>query len=181
MQSANANPFSEDDFLAACGISKVNADVFLEDLYENPFTRGSARSIKQSTKNRHPPPINSSGSRDLGGHPTALLIVAYNRPQYLIKVINNLHDVLVKSPYSLHIYISLGDEDPVTATMAASAKTKFSADLPDCPVKLLRFKYTENEGDTGYNHMAKHFSFAIKSAFAASGAEQLIVIEVGIE
>ena len=89
-----------------------------------------------------------------------------------------MYEVLKKSPYAIPIYISLGSEDAVTATMAASAQNKFSQDIPNCPIKTLRFKYSMKEGEIGYNHMAKHFSFAIKTAFGASNAEQLIVIEV---
>lgn len=93
-------------------------------------------------------------------------------------MMNRMYDVLKKSPYAIPIYISLGSDDAVTATMAASAQSKFSQDIPDCPVKILRFKYTMKDGEIAYSHMAKHFAFAIKTAFGASNAEQLIVIEV---
>ena len=145
---------------------------------ENSFTSGNTLPIRKSTKSQYPPPLTSSGKRQVGGHATAIVVVSYERPQYLVKMMNRMYDVLRKSPYAIPVYISLGSEDAVTATMAASAQSKFSQDIPDCPVKILRFKHNMKDGDTAYSHMAKHFAFAIKTAFGASNAEQLIVIEV---
>ena len=156
----------------------MNSDVLLKEKQGNAFTSGNTLPIRKSTKNQHPPPLDSSGKRSVGGHTTAIVVISYERPQYLVKMMNRMYDVLKKSPYAIPIYISLGSDDAVTATMAASSQNKFSQDIPNCPVKTLRFKYSMKDGEIAYNHMAKHFSFAIKTAFGASKAEQLIVIEV---
>ena len=84
----------------------------VEKKYENMFlTESMTERIEKESAVVGAPDAN--GKVQIGGKKTALLITAYNRPQYLLKTVNQVIRVLSapRNKYTVDLYISQDGDD----------------------------------------------------------------------
>jgi hypothetical protein len=112
----------------------------------------------------------------------ALLVICYNRPEYLRRTLNA---VLTRLPsYNRpHVYISQdGDEGAVTAVIGEFAAL-FAAEAPDVPFTHWRHPPVTPEAlaraaawALGYYKLAQHFGWALGRIFGAPLAHPRVII-----
>ena len=123
---------------------------------------------------------NGNGKWLIGGHKTALVILTFNRAQYLLETANRILEVL-SSPatkYVIDIFIAIDGDDVVTKNMIISIQSRFLDSLPDCPVELLQRKRMVVDSDTGYNHVARNMKNAFETVLLTRKYEHVIVLDV---
>ena len=178
--SLNPASFSDSDFLSACGISEVSQQECQEKPYSNVFLSSPAHRKHISPKETILASDNGSGKWLIGGHKTALVILTYNRAQYLLETANRILEVLssASTNYLVDVFIAIDGDDTVTKNMATSIQSRFLDSLPDCPVELIEHKRTVVEGDTGYNYVARNMKNAFDTVLVTNKYDQAIILDV---
>jgi alpha-1,3-mannosyl-glycoprotein beta-1,2-N-acetylglucosaminyltransferase len=123
-------------------------------------------------------------------HARALLVIAYNRPEYLART---LSAVLARLPaYNRpHVYVSQdGEHEGVTQAIKA-AQSDFSSLAPDVPFTHLKHpREDEAKGlrgeavpgwAVGYYKLSAHFKWALTSLFEGKGHPRVIILEDDLE
>ncbi|KNB42357.1 alpha-mannosyl-glycoprotein 2-beta-n-acetylglucosaminyltransferase [Blastocystis sp. subtype 4] len=177
--SLNPASFSDSDFLSACGISEVSQQECQEKPYSNVFLSSPAHRKHISPKETILASDNGSGKWLIGGHKTALVILTYNRAQYLLETANRILEVLssASTNYLVDVFIAIDGDDTVTKNMATSIQSRFLDSLPDCPVELIEHKRTVVEGDTGYNYVARNMKNAFDTVLVTNKYDQAIILD----
>ena len=113
-----------------------------------------------------------------GNRKTALVIVAYNRPDYLRRTMTSLINTLASPLNDVMVDIFLSQDgyltvlDPVVADMKREIKRR----LPSFTFTHLHHDQI-NEG-SGYHKLSRHFGWFFGQMFDVYGYEQVIVLEV---
>ena len=113
-----------------------------------------------------------------GNRKTALVIVAYNRPDYLRRTMKSLINTLASPRNDVMVDIFLSQDgyltvlDPVVADMKREIKLR----LPSFTFTHLHHDQI-NEG-SGYHKLSRHFGWFFGQMFDVYGYEQVIVLEV---
>jgi alpha-1,3-mannosyl-glycoprotein beta-1,2-N-acetylglucosaminyltransferase len=114
----------------------------------------------------------------------ALLVICYNRPDYLRRTLQAVSDRLPRYNRP-HVYVSQDGEDAGVAAVAADFAQVFARRHPDVPFAHLRHPPGALRGapkawETGYFKLAQHFGWALGELFAR-GHPRVIVLEDDIE
>ena len=158
----------------------MNQQEYHERPYSNLFLTSSGNKKHISPKETILASDNGNGKLMIGGHRTALVILTYNRAQYLLETTNRILEVLssASTNYHLDIFIAIDGDDAVTKNMATSIQSHFLDSLPDCPVEVIEHKRVMKDGDTGYHFVARNMKSALDTVLITNQYEQTIVLDV---
>ncbi len=159
--------------------------------YYAQVTPGSPSPSVASGEGIEPSPKNPRNAR-------ALLIICYNRPEYLTRTLQSVHDrlPLFNRP---HIYVSQdGDVASVTRVIADFA-AKFKANHPDVPFNHILHPANDASSSssaalrggapaapppawaTGYYKLSQHFRWALNKLFEEVHHPRVIILEDDLE
>lgn len=125
-----------------------------------------------------------------GNKKTALVIVAYNRPQYLQRTFNSLITTLSSPLNHVLVDIILSQDGYLTVLddVVAQAKSDIKKKLPDFSFnhihhsQVYESSFLNNQttlsGDSGYHKLARHFGWFLNEMFNNYHYEQVIILEV---
>lgn len=164
--------------MAACGITDVNSSVLEENPYSNPFF---ARFPKSSQQNRKSSVLNTaddSGVMLVGGRRTALVVLTYNRAQYLLQTMTRVSDVLQSHKFRVDVFVAIDGDDEVTDNMVLSIKDRMTQSLPSCMFNVIQNKRVLKEGETDYNAIARNIRNALEVLTRSNEYDQVIIMDV---
>lgn len=113
-----------------------------------------------------------------GNRKTALVIVAYNRPDYLRRTMKSLINTLASPRNDVMVDIYLSQDgyltvlDPVVAEMQKMIKSR----LPE--FQFTHLHHDQIDRDSGYHKLSRHFGWFFSQMFDVYGYDQVIVLEV---
>ncbi|KAK8791857.1 hypothetical protein WA158_005234 [Blastocystis sp. Blastoise] len=115
----------------------------------------------------------------IGNRRTAVVIMTYNRPQYLQKTMNTLFTVLrdKRNRYSIDMFISQDGNEPSMLSII----NQIQIQIQNIPAIHLyqhwNHEQTYSPGDSPYHKLARHFGWAFNRLIHEFHYEQVIVIE----
>ena len=158
------------------GISSPPVSFSNKNLYKNPFS-GSSISPSSTTQDTS----NSNSNKIwVGGKKTALLVLAYNRPESLLKTVQQVISVL-QSPlnhFKVDIVISQDGDNEVVSNVIDKLFSIISRDIPFCSYLKLSSKHISPTYETGYYFVSNHLMSSFDSLFTVNKYEQAIVLDV---
>jgi alpha-1,3-mannosyl-glycoprotein beta-1,2-N-acetylglucosaminyltransferase len=119
----------------------------------------------------------------------ALLVICYNRPDYLRRTLDAVRTRL-PAHNRPHIFISQDGSDAGVSSVISDASAAFARDAPDVPVTTLRHPNGNLRGRdipswaTSYYALAQHFGWALTKIFDLGYARAIILeddIEIAID
>ena len=125
-----------------------------------------------------PAPVSPIGAR-------ALLVICYNRPDYLTRTLNAVLERL-PSHNRPHIFVSQDGADAGVSSAIAEGAAAFARVAPDIPFLVWRHPTTALRGRdipgwaTSYYALAQHFGWALEKIFA-TGFARAIILEDDVE
>ena len=112
---------------------------------------------------------------------TGLVIICYNRPEYLQRALDGILVRLDTVPFDtpLDIYVSQDGNIPSVAAVATKFKENVLAlERPELRAFHINHQQESLPGDTGYHKLARHFGWALGKIFGPEGgASRVIVLE----
>ena len=182
----NSNPFDfsgkDESLFSRAGLPDAFSSFTSESLYKNPF---EGRDIVRPAANRDT--LLEASRRDgriaIGGRKTALLILAYNRPQFLLRTFNQIIKVLASPSNSFYVdlVISQDGTDSTVTTLLGVMSSRVKAEVPFCSFLHLKHKTVKLETDAQYGAISYHLSWALSSLFGTYTYEQVIVLDVAFQ
>ena len=167
----------------------------VKKIYQPPHTVESVLTSKPKEK----PVVTSSSQEyqanqpnfhDLGNRPTALVIVAYNRPDYLKRTFQSIISTLSSPSNHIRVDIVLSQDGylDVLDNVVKEAELEIKSKLPSFKYKHIHHKqvifycYSHQQenlpGDSGYHKLARHFGWFLNEMFLQEQYEQVIILEV---
>ena len=117
----------------------------------------------------------------------ALLVICYNRPQYLTRTLNSVLERL-PSYNRPHVIISQDGDDGGVTQVIEGFKQKFAAQAADVPFIHWRHPAVPPEALSraagwalGYYKLAQHFGWALDRIFVEQGYARVIILEDDLE
>ena len=163
----------------AVGITKAERSVPVEKKYENMFlTEGMTERMEQESAVVGDPDAN--GKVQIGGKKTALLITAYNRPQYLLKTVNQVIHVLSapRNKYTVDVVVSQDGYDQGVKLIIENIGRRFASELPWISLVRTTHKRDCPERETVYNCVSSHLFSSLDQLFQKQKYDQVILLDV---
>lgn len=118
-----------------------------------------------------------------------LLIICYNRPEYLRRTLRGIGAAWPTTGTGPHILLSQDGNDPGVSAVAAQGATLVqegqAAQASQAPITYqhVQHQQTRAPGDdpSGYSALARHFGWAISEAFKRPEAQYVIIVEDDLE
>lgn len=161
------------------GLTKAERSVSVEKKYENMFlTESMTERIEKESAVVGAPDAN--GKVQIGGKKTALLITAYNRPQYLLKTVNQVIRVLSapRNKYTVDLYISQDGDDRGVKLIIENIGRRFASEVPWISLVRTTHKRDCPERETVYNCVSSHLFFSLDQLLQKKKYDQVILLDV---
>ena len=115
-----------------------------------------------------------------GNRRTALVIVAYNRPQYLKRTITSLNNTLSSPLNDVIVDIVLSQDGYLTILddVVKEMEDRIHKDLPQFQFSHIHHTQENNPGESGYHKLSRHFGWFLGQMFDVKHYDQVIVLEV---
>ena len=115
-----------------------------------------------------------------GNRRTALVIVAYNRPDYLRRTMQSLVDTLASPKNDVVVDIVLSQDGYLTVLdgVVEAMKKEISDRLPSFQFTHIHHTQENRKGDSGYHKLSRHFAWFLGQMFDEQRYEQVIILEV---
>ena len=119
----------------------------------------------------------------IGGRKTALAILAYNRPSYLLKTFNQVAKVLSdpSNTFYVDIVISQDGDDNTVKNLIETIKDRMVTELPFCSFLALKHKRMKAEIDSDYSMISQHMTSVFNSLFFVHNYDQVILLDVWVK
>lgn len=179
----NPFEFSEkgESLYAGLGLSSFSSFTS-ESVYQNPF---EGKEMVRTLPGRL---IVFEASRKenryaIGGRKTALAILAYNRPSYLLKTFNQVAKVLSdpSNMFYVDIVISQDGNDNTVKNLIETIKDRMVTELPFCSFLALKHKRMKTEIDSDYSMISQHITSVFNSLFFEHNYDQVILLDVWVK
>ena len=115
-----------------------------------------------------------------GNRRTALVIVAYNRPDYLRRTMQSLVDTLASPKNNVLVDIILSQDGYLTVLdgVIEEMKKEINNRLPSFQFTHIHHTQENRPGDSGYHKLSRHFGWFLGQVFDEQRYEQVIILEV---
>lgn len=115
-----------------------------------------------------------------GNRKTALVIVAYNRPDYLKRTMTSLIDTLASPLNDVIVDIVLSQDGYLNVLdgVIKEMEDRIHTSLPQFQFSHIHHKQENIIGESGYHKLSRHFGWFLEQMFDVNKYDQVIVLEV---
>ncbi|KAK8797387.1 hypothetical protein WA158_004595 [Blastocystis sp. Blastoise] len=118
----------------------------------------------------------------IGNRKTALVVITYNRPDYLSRTMNKVFEILNSefNNYKIDLFVSQDGNSANMNNVIKEIETKVKQ--VSCITKYSHYNHPQETlpGDTSYHKLSRHFKWIFDKVFE-QGYDQIIVLEDDLE